>query len=47
MPEVLIVTPASLDDPSVFKPAAVTWTSTGHAWDFLNPAIPTFEQMPS
>lgn len=47
MPDVLIITPASLDDPSVFQPEAVTWTSAGHAWDRLDPAIPKFVQMPS
>lgn len=47
MPEVLIVTPASLDDPAVFKPAAVTWTSAGQVWDHLDTAITKFERMPS
>jgi hypothetical protein len=47
MPEVLIVTPASLDDPGVFKPAAVTWTSAGEVWDHLDPTIAKFETMPS
>lgn len=46
MPEVLIVTPASLDAPQVFAPTAVTWTSAGHAWDHLDPALPRFERMP-
>lgn len=47
MPEVLIVTPASLGDPGAFEPVAVTWTSAGYDWDHLDPAISKFEQMPS
>lgn len=47
MPEVVIVIPAILDDPGVFKPAAVTWTSAGYDWNHLDPAITKFERMPS
>lgn len=47
MPEVLIVTPASLDDPSVFMPTAVTWASAGQVWDHLDPEVPKFDRMPS
>ena len=36
----------SLDDPSVFKPAFVVYTSRGHAWDLVDPALPSFPQMP-
>ena len=46
MPEVLIVTPSSLDDPAIFGPTHVTWSSSGHAWDHLNPALPQFDKMP-
>ena len=47
MPNVLIVTPASLDDPSVFTPTTATWTRAGQVWDHLNPGITKFERMPS
>jgi len=47
MPDVLIVTPTSLDDSSVFKPKFVTWTSSAQAWDRMDPVLPKFETMPS
>ena len=46
MPDVLIVTPASLDDPSSYQPQLVSWTAAGYAWDHLDPAVPKFEKMP-
>ena len=46
MPDVFIVAPASLDDPSRYKPQLVSWTATGHGWDYLDPALPRFEAMP-
>ena len=46
MPDVFIVTPASLNDPSRYRPQLVTWTAAGHAWDYLDPTIPKFDKMP-
>lgn len=46
MPDVITVHAASLDDPSRFKPQAVTYGVRGHAWDFLDPALVRFERMP-
>ena len=46
MPEMTAVPAGSLDDPSVFKPAFVVYTSRGHAWDLVDPALPSFPQMP-
>lgn len=46
MPEVFIVTPASLDDPGRYQPQLVSWTAAGYAWDHLDPAVPKFEKMP-
>lgn len=34
-PGLAIIMAGSLDDPSVFKPQAVTFASQGHAWDHL------------
>ena len=45
-PDVFIVTPASLDDPSPYKPNLVSWTSAGYGWDYLDPSVPKFEKMP-
>ena len=38
---------ASLDDPSRYKPQAVTYAVRGYAWDHLDPALPKFDKMPS
>ncbi len=46
MPDVLIVTPASLDNPGMFKPSAVTWTSAGYGWDHLDAGLLKFAGMP-
>lgn len=45
-PELFTVHATSLDDPSRFKPQAVTYGMRGHAWDHLDPALPKFDKMP-
>jgi len=46
MPDVITVHAASLDDPSRFKPQAVTYAVRGYEWDVLDPAPTRFEKMP-
>lgn len=46
MPQFFTIRAASLDDPARYRPRAVTYTSRGHAWDLLDPALPKFEKMP-
>lgn len=46
MPEVFMTSAASLDDPSRYRPQVVYWTSTGHAWDHIDPAIARFDKLP-
>ena len=46
VPDVFIVHAASLDDPGRYQPQVVTYTSSGHAWDRLDPGLPQFEKMP-
>ena len=46
MPVMTTVPAGSLDDPSVFKPGFVVYTSRGHAWDLVDPAVPSFSHMP-
>jgi len=46
MPDLFTVHAASLDDPSRYKPQAVTYAMRGHAWDHLDPALPKFDRMP-
>ena len=47
MPELLAVHAASLDDPSQFMPQMVTFTIRGHTWDTIDPALASFERMPT
>lgn len=46
MPDLFTVHAASLDDPGRYAPQAVTYSMRGHAWDYLDPALPTFAGMP-
>jgi hypothetical protein len=46
LPDVTTIIAGSLDDPSVFKPGFVCYTSRGHAWDLIDPAVPSFPKMP-
>jgi hypothetical protein len=46
MPELFTVHAASLDDPDRYKPQMVTYHVRGHAWDHLDPSVPTFDKMP-
>ena len=46
MPHMTTISADSLDDPSAFKPAFVVYTSRGHAWDRVDPALPSFPKMP-
>ena len=46
LPGVTTVSAGSLDDPGVFKPQFVCYTSRGHAWDLVDPALAKFPKMP-
>ena len=46
MPEIFVASAGSLDDPGRYRPDIVMWTSAGHAWDQLDPAVPKFDKMP-
>jgi hypothetical protein len=45
-PEVFTVHAASLDEPSRFKPQAVTYAVRAHEWDGLDAALQKFDRMP-
>lgn len=45
MPDLITFHAASLDDPAVFRPQAVTYASRAHAWDDPDPALPKFAKM--
>lgn len=46
MPDLFTVHAASLDEPTRFKPQAVTYAIRGYDWDTLDPALPKFDRMP-
>ena len=45
-PALFTVHAASLDDPSRYKPQAVTYRVRGHAWDQVDPNLQQFDKMP-
>jgi hypothetical protein len=46
-PDAFAVHAASLDDPGRFQPQVVTYAARGYRWDRLDPALRSFEGMPS
>jgi hypothetical protein len=46
LPDAMTISAGSLDDPSVFKPAFVCYTSRGHTWDLIDPTVSSFPKMP-
>jgi hypothetical protein len=47
MPDVFIVSAASLDDPERFKPTVTTWASAAPGWDHVDRRGAWFEKMPT
>lgn len=47
MPDAFSIHAGSLDDPGRYKPQAVTYAVSGHAWDPMDPALPKFQRMPT
>jgi len=46
MPGMVFVRASSLDDPEVFQPQVAVYTSRAPSWDKLDPALPSFPEMP-
>jgi hypothetical protein len=46
MPDLFVVSAASLDDPSRYKPQLVMWTAAAQPWDPIDAALPAFDKMP-
>jgi hypothetical protein len=44
-PDMIGIYVGTLDDPSGFKPEVVMFASRGHAWDYLDPALPKLPNM--
>lgn len=47
MPDLFTIHAASLDDPGRYKPQAVSYRTRGYAWDYVDTALPQFDEMPS
>lgn len=47
MPDLIAVHAASLDDPGRFRPQAITYGVRAPVWDTMDPALQTFERMPT
>ena len=45
-PDLIMMRPSLLDDPSVFQPQMVVWTSRGPAWDMIDESLPRFDKNP-
>lgn len=45
-PDLLVIKPSSLDDPSWYKPQLDIFTSESQPWDHMDPDIPKFPGMP-
>jgi hypothetical protein len=45
-PGMIMVTAGSLDNPGRFQPGFVLYTSSGNAWDYMDPKLPKFPKMP-
>jgi hypothetical protein len=46
MPDLMGIMAGSLDDPSWFQPTMEIFTASAQPWDFMNPNIPKFPNMP-
>lgn len=44
VPHIVAIRPASLDDPTWFRPQMDVWTCDAHPWDVMEAALPKFEK---
>lgn len=47
MPDMIGIRAGTLEDPSLYHPDMDIFTESVQDWDFMNPALPKFSQMPS
>ncbi len=47
MPGMVFVRASSLDDPETVKPTVVVFASRAPSWDYVDPTLPSFSEMPS
>ena len=46
MPDLMGIMAGSLDDPSWFQTTVDIYTASAQPWDFMNPNLPKFPNMP-
>ncbi len=46
MPEMVFPRASSLDDPEIAKPQMVVYASRAPSWDYVDPELPSFPEMP-
>jgi hypothetical protein len=46
MPDLFVISPATLDDLDRFAPQTLLWTAAARPWDQLDPALRRFEKLP-
>ena len=46
MPEMIFPRASSLDDPEIAKPQMVVYTSRAPSWDYVDPDLPSFAELP-
>jgi hypothetical protein len=46
MPDMVFPRAASLDDPEAAKPQMVVYASRAASWDYVDPKLPAFSEMP-
>ena len=46
MPEMIFIRASSLNDPELFEPKMVVFTSRAPSWDHIDPDLPAFATMP-
>jgi hypothetical protein len=46
MPSMIVINVASLDDPSIYKPAMDIFASSAQPWDHMSPQLAKFPKMP-
>ncbi len=46
MPEMIFIRASSLDDPELFEPKMVVFTSRAPSWDHIDSDLPAFTTMP-
>lgn len=44
--DLIVIMAGSLDDPSWYKPSMDFYTASAQPWDYMNPELPKFPQMP-